>query len=81
MVSDFFFSVLALWPSYEKCLLSNIDKLYLAPSSSFRSFYVNTLKDENMFILIREITTYFNFFDTLFAVKKKSSAENVCVCV
>ena len=53
--------------SYMKRTILNIERVFVAPIFLFGLFYVNTLKDENIFKLIRKITSYFDFlFGALF---------------
>ena len=55
--------------SYKK--RSSIKRVYVAPIFLFGLFYVNTLKDENIFKLIRNISPYFDcLFGALFTKMK-----------
>ena len=53
--------------SYKKRSILNIERVYVAPIFLFGLFYVNKLKDENIFK--RKISLYFDFlFGALFTV-------------
>ena len=55
--------------SYKKRSILNIERVYVAPIFLFGLFYVNTLKEENIFKLIHNIPTFFDFlFSALFTV-------------
>ena len=47
--------------NYEKRSILNIERVYVAPIFLFGLFYVNTLKEENIFKLIRNIAPFFEF--------------------
>ena len=47
--------------SYKKRSTLNIERVYMAPILIFGLFYVNTLKEENIFELIRNIPSFSNF--------------------
>ena len=47
--------------SYKKRSILNIERVYVAPILIFGLFYVNTLKEENIFKLIRNIPPFSDF--------------------